>query len=168
MPSEPPKGREELKMLLEHSRALFIYHAGQRLSTINYFFVAFAIFTTAYVSAFSKELDSLHLTATIQTMLGVVAFFVTWFFSALDKRNETLVHLDEKAQEAIERLVNEQYQIPRIQYENEEIEPFLIVQNWREDTSSEHYHDVVARLYRVFLTVSALSTVLPWGRFLCL
>jgi hypothetical protein len=146
-----PTDFNDLKGLLEHGRALFIYHAGQRLNTINYFFVAFAIFTTAYVSTFTKETSSPTMTAALQTILGLLAFGVTLLFRALDKRNEALVHCDESAQKEIERLIFERYDLTTLK----------LVEAWHTDRTATHYSVLMPRLYKFFSTVSLGAALLP-------
>ena len=149
MPSAP-NGFDELKGLLEHGRALFIYHAGQRLNTINYFFVAFAVFTTGYVSTFTKEIGT-PTTVVLQTILGLLALGVTLFFRALDKRNEVLVHRDEYAQKEIERLISERYGLTS----------FKLVEAWDADRTATHFSILMPRLYGFFVTTSLGAALFP-------
>lgn len=148
---EPLSQFDQLKGLLEHGRALFIYHAGQRLNTINYFFVAFAIFTTAYVSTFTREINSQTLTITLQTILGFLALGVTLFFRALDKRNEVLVHHDEEAQNEIEHLILDRYGLNK----------FKLVEAWHADRTATHYSAIMPRLYTFFGAISLLAAIFP-------
>jgi hypothetical protein len=104
-------GIGDLIRLLEHPRALFIYHAGQRFSTINYFFVAFAIFAAAFVTTFTEKLTLTDPTQIylLRLALAAMASFVTGIFWMLDRRNAELVLVDEFAQNTIEELIKDKH-----------------------------------------------------------
>jgi hypothetical protein len=86
---------ESLKLALEHSRGMFIYHAGQRIASLNYYFLAIAVFLSGfgYVVTTSMSIEDRALLGLCLSIAGVV---LTLCFIFLDKRNEQLVHCDEK------------------------------------------------------------------------
>jgi hypothetical protein len=86
---------DPLKLALDHSRALFIYHANQRITSLNYYFVAIAIFISGFgfVSASSlKPVDR----AMVGLVLSISGVFLTRCFMRLDLRNIQLVDCNEK------------------------------------------------------------------------
>jgi hypothetical protein len=100
---------QDLKSILEHVRGQFQYHAGQRLNTIRYFFVTYAVFVAAYVGTFTgKALDVPPYTKLI---LSIMALAVTLSFWALDTRNQQMVHTDEHGLNEIEELVSKNMDI---------------------------------------------------------
>jgi hypothetical protein len=86
---------ESLKLALEHSRGMFIYHAGQRIASLNYYFVAIAVVLSGfgYLVTSRMSIDERALFGLCLSVAGVV---LTLCFKYLDKRNEQLVHCDEK------------------------------------------------------------------------
>ena len=40
---------EQVKLALEHARSMFTYHAGQRMSSLNFYLVAIAAFLMLYL-----------------------------------------------------------------------------------------------------------------------
>jgi hypothetical protein len=86
---------DSLKLALEHSRGMFIYHAGQRIASLNYYFVAIAVVLTGFghVATSSMSIDDRALFGLFLSIAGVV---LTLCFKYLDRRNEQLVHCDEE------------------------------------------------------------------------
>ena len=100
---------QDLKSILEHARGQFQYHAGQRLNGIRYFFIAYAIFVTAYVGTMGK----FYAPDYAQLTLAILAFIVTLGFWGLDVRNVQLVHINEDALKEIEQLVAARYELQK-------------------------------------------------------
>lgn len=103
---------------LEHARSLFIYHAGQRLTTIRYFFVAYAIFIAAYANAYFGAASraaaggpDLHWPLSV---IGALAAFVVLVFWALDVRNSEIVGIDERALTEVEGRLSDELQLSQI------------------------------------------------------
>jgi hypothetical protein len=159
----------ELISLLEHPRALFIYHAGQRFSTINYFFVAFAVFAAAFVGTYTDKFPSLP---AVRVGLAVMALFVTVIFWMLDRRNQELVHVDERGQHAIEELIVQRHP---------ELGPIQLAKGWAEhkhpgwfavglDKNHEkhcwqrisQYKYIMPAMYLLFVIVSLLAIWQAW------
>ena len=90
--------------LLDHSRSLFVYHAGQRLNSIRYFFAIYGIIFGGYISVLSSGETGMkeHFSLAAITLLGA---FVASTFHSLDLRNEELVHVDENAMDLAERKI---------------------------------------------------------------
>jgi hypothetical protein len=86
---------DSLKLALEHSRGMFIYHAGQRIASLNYYFVAIAVVLAGFghVATSSMSIEDRSLFGLFLSIAGVV---LTFCFKFLDKRNEQLVHCDEE------------------------------------------------------------------------
>jgi hypothetical protein len=162
--AQKPIELNELISLLEHPRSLFEYHAGQRFTTIRYFFAVFAVFAAAYVTSFSDgKLNDATAALWIRLVLAVMAFVVTAIFFALDKRNEYLVHVDEDGQKQIEGLIRHRYP---------ELDKFSLVENWdpisqkRKISDCEYmkkkmvqYKYVMPRMYRFFLVISVCAGI---------
>jgi len=99
-------GKDGLDVALEHGRALFIYHAGQRHGSLNFYFAVLGIFVAGYVSLFTS--DKLWATPgftapIIGTIVGGAALAVTVLFGTLDRRNADLVEWDEKLVDSVEK-----------------------------------------------------------------
>ena len=96
---------ELLNVGLEHGRAKFIYHAGQRQTSIRFYFVALAIVATAFVGVLTA--DPLSILFAKAKLLGLVlggsGIIVSLLFWALDCRNTQLVDCDEKLVKGIEK-----------------------------------------------------------------
>ena len=133
-PQKEPLKLEHLISLLEHPRSLFIYHAGQRFSTINYFFVAFAIFAAAFVSTFTKDFQDASQLHLLRFGLAIMALLITVIFWMLDKRNQELVHVDELCQHEIEKLIQAKY---------DDIKNVQLVSGWSKHKQHGWLSDVV-------------------------
>jgi hypothetical protein len=146
--SEPvAQPKRDYHVLLEHPRSLFEYHAGQRLNTIQYFFVAYAIFVAAYVSTLTANKQPVD--PLVQLALSTLALIVSMAFFALDLRNQRLVHVDEFALKELEKKI-------RIQYE---LEKFEIAEGWEEPKCwPPHFSVILPFLYVVIVLFSALAT----------
>src|SRR5580704_2525119 len=101
--------KKDYQVLLDHARSLFEYHAGQRLNTIQYFFVAYAIFVAAYVSTITA--DKQPIDPRIQLTLSGLALIVSLAFFALDLRNQQLVNVDETALKELQTIIGAQYNL---------------------------------------------------------
>jgi hypothetical protein len=82
--------QEYLKLALEHSRALFIYSAGQRMLSLNYYFVAIAVFLSGFcvITTSSLTTGSRALSGSVLSTAGIILTICFW---GLDHRNEMLV-----------------------------------------------------------------------------
>jgi hypothetical protein len=94
-----PPNNSELISLLDHARGQFQYHAGQRLTSIRYFFATYAVFAAGYFGLFVKDTKA---PLFAQLALSVIALIVTLAFWILDVRNAELVEIDEDAMKEIE------------------------------------------------------------------
>ncbi|MFI2810941.1 hypothetical protein [Microbulbifer zhoushanensis] len=83
------------ELALLHSRELFIYNAGQRIQSLNFYLVAIAIFLTGFAFLANSELHPLP-----RAVVGLVIAFagarLTHIFQELDKRNEQIVQCSEE------------------------------------------------------------------------
>lgn len=107
---------EYLKVGLEHGRSMFVYHAGQRHSSLNFYFAVLAAFVAAFAALFTH--DELwkapgNVAPTIAFGLAVAAMLLTFFFLLLDFRNRDLVKCDELLIDAIEIELARQYSLPK-------------------------------------------------------
>src|SRR5579862_1938145 len=118
---------EELKLALEHSRDMFKYHADQRHTSLNYYFVALAAFVTAFVALLNG--DSVWKASSfvrigtrpviagklLGSALGGVAIAMTLLFLLLDNRNRELVEADKRLLARAELGLAEHYLIPEFE-----------------------------------------------------
>jgi hypothetical protein len=141
--------RDDLPVLLEHARSLFEYHAGQRLNTINYFFVAYAIVATGYISTLTEKSDGQadpNKMLSAQLALSALALVVSLAFFALDLRNARLVHVDEFALKELEELIGKKH----------DLKSFEIAKGWeRPKYWPLHYAVIIPFLYLVIVLFSA-------------
>src|SRR6516164_2357539 len=107
MPNPSLPDNCDLKAILDHVRGQFQYHATQRLNTIRYFFVAYAVFVAAYVNIATRNL--INSPYYLQFILSLSAAVITIGFWILDIRNAQLVHINEEGLKEIEKLVSEKF-----------------------------------------------------------
>jgi len=139
----PCKERDDLKSVLEHVRSHFQYHAGQRLAAIRYFFLAYAAFVAAYVSAIGKPDVPLY-------ALSGIALLVTLAFWGLDARNVQMVEIDEDGLKEIEQLVKIRYQF----------EKFEMAKRWHDERGHVcTYKIIVNVMFALFALLSAAAAV---------
>jgi phosphoglycolate phosphatase len=106
LPKKTNDATELLKIALDHSRSMFIYHAGQRHSSLNFYFAVLGAFVAGFVSLFTadKLWANMHPVAPIIiTIVGAAAFRVTILFARLDRRNADLVEWDEMLMARVEK-----------------------------------------------------------------
>ncbi len=98
---------EAKKLQLEHGREMFLYHAGQRNTSIRYYLLAIAILSVAVTGLFSVA-DLTPITLTLTLFVGLTATIISLSFWGLDHRNQAIVDGDEKLLNRLEReLANE-------------------------------------------------------------
>lgn len=144
---------------LEHVRQRFIYHAGQRMTAIHYFFVAFSILAVAYTSILTMENDAMLAKENQYVFLlaiSVLGAIISLHFFGLDVRNQRIVMAELEEMEKIESKISETYPIP----------DFGVTHSVR--TCGKYYscsniftHEVIIRsFYSIIFTISiALSYV---------
>src|SRR5437868_3699051 len=154
MPATLPNS-QDLKAILEHVRGQFQYHAGQRLNTIRYYFVAYAIFVAAYVGTFS---GSAQAPAYVRCILAMTAFLVTLAFWGLEIRNAQLVKVDERAVNEIEQLVATQYAFEHFRMTESREQP---------DQRFLKYRFIIRCLFFLFAVSSGVAAVRDFVRVVC-
>lgn len=150
LPTDAPA---ELKLALEHARALFIFHAGQRHTTLNYYLVALNVFALAIGTLTTSLLkDHISWLALPITLASLFAWRIAGYFSTLDKRNEQIVHYDEALLKDAERRLAAFTRLPS----------FETVEACSEKPVDGGYRKIVPRLlhaYRLLFAVIALVSV---------
>jgi hypothetical protein len=146
-----------IKVALEHARSLFIYHAGQRIQSLNFYFVAITLFLPGFGFLASSNLGPAD-RAFIGIVLAFAGFFVTHLFQKLDKRNEELVHCDEFLLRDAEKAASTVS------------DP--VVSAWEVTARSEHpekgalrYAKIVPSIFRLYKAISILGGIYfawPW------
>ncbi|MEO1039629.1 MAG: hypothetical protein AAFX09_08790 [Pseudomonadota bacterium] len=99
----PNPTTDELFKALEHARGLFIYHAGQRLQGIRFYFIALAALGGVFAASQSTTPNTPQLFAGL--IIAILAFVLTIIFLLLDRRNEELVHNNENSITEIETTI---------------------------------------------------------------
>ena len=87
------EGKDPLDGLEERAWAAFALHAGQRLTTFNFFIILSSLLIGAMVTTFQKDFRVPYLGAVIGVLLALLAFI----FWRIDVRNKQLIKLSEKA-----------------------------------------------------------------------
>ena len=80
--------RDAAKVALDHAWAWFSLHATQRLQSVNFFLVAIAFLSAAFVTAAKEKMYELA------SGIAGLAIFTTYFFYRTERVNdfETLTH----------------------------------------------------------------------------
>ncbi len=95
---------EQLKIGLEHGREVFVYHAGQRTTSIRFFFIALAVFVAAWGGLLTTNTPITNkYRAVCGLILGGAAVIITGCFWRLDTRNAQLVKSNEALLKEVER-----------------------------------------------------------------
>jgi hypothetical protein len=107
---------EQLKIGLEHGRDLFLYHAGQRTTSLRFFFIALAVFVAAWGGVLTTNSP---ITNTYRAVCGLIlsaaAAIITVCFWRLDTRNKQLVESSEALIKEIERELAASLEIPQFE-----------------------------------------------------
>jgi hypothetical protein len=100
----------DFKTVLEHARGQFQYHADQRIRSIQYFFLAYAIFAAAYAGTFKLENSppNPHFFNFFLCLMGLIVSLAFW---ALDRRNVQLVEIDEEALAELEEVISLKFRL---------------------------------------------------------
>lgn len=91
MSNDPDPNEAARNTALDHAWAWFSLHATQRLQTVNFFLVATAFLTAAFVTAAEKKL---HVVA---AAVAVLAICVSYYFYRMERRIQSLIHASEDA-----------------------------------------------------------------------
>jgi predicted ester cyclase len=166
MSQNPGSGVDEnLKVILEHARSLFTYHAEQRHGSLNFYFAVLGAFVAGYVSLFTSEKfwATPGLTAPIIGMIvGVAAFVLTVLFGKLDRRNADLVWRDEQLLKHAEReLQKKNPSFEELEQINSDDPPPGSMS--KEKYEKYHYKVVVPRILLVFKFVWGFAILGSWA-----
>jgi len=107
---------EQLKTGLEHGRTLFLYHAGQRTTSLRFFFIALAVFAAAWgglLTTTSQIIGTYR--AVCGLILGTSATIITLCFWRLDRRNRQLVDSSEALIKELESELATSLEIPQFE-----------------------------------------------------
>jgi hypothetical protein len=105
MTNDSEQDNEQLKIALEHAWNWFSLHANQRLQSVNFFLVATAFLSAAFVTA-AKE-DMYDLAAGV----AVLAVLISFYFYRMERRIRTLLHAAEGVLEPLESKLAESLQV---------------------------------------------------------
>lgn len=149
----------KLKLALEHSRGLFIYHAGQRIQSLNFYFVAITVFLTGFGFLATSKLEPGN-RALIGLVLAIAGFCLSHFIQALDKRNEQLVHCDEFLLKCVEERLATTSEPPIPEWK-------VIACSEKPKQGVRHYAEIVPKIFRLYKGLSIFAGVYftwPWIR----
>lgn len=91
-----PTDAEARSLSLEHSWNWFTLHANQRLQTVNFFLVAAAFLTAAYVTAIKEQMHE------ISAVIALVGVLISYYFYRMECRVKAIIKAAEKAMEPIQ------------------------------------------------------------------
>jgi hypothetical protein len=152
-----PATSDEFKILLDHVRGHFQYHAGQRLTAIRYFFVAYAVFIAGYLGTFSTSANP---PGYARLVISGMALVVTLAFWILDRRNAEMVEIDERAAFEIENLVAVEFLLDNFRITNDWEDPKRRIIRCPSAQRIVRYGFVMPILFFIFTALSAISFVL--------
>jgi hypothetical protein len=154
--SGPKKiNRARLQIALEHARAMFVYHAGQRHNHINFFLTALGLAIGGTAAAFGKlSNDKPGVTCLLLSLGGATVIVLSWCFWKLDERNAFLVECDERA---LRKAEAELAQLPNYP----EFETIKKSDAWPEKGM---YRKIMPKLFKwfIFLGVVAIIAAYPY------
>jgi hypothetical protein len=93
--------RNSLKEQKEYAWNYFQLHAGQRMTTFNFFIVISALLTTALVNSINEE-ECGHLSCIVGVAISISLCVVAFVFCKLDRRVSFLIKHAEKALKSFE------------------------------------------------------------------
>ena len=93
---------EQIKRLEDRAWQAFAAHAGQRLTTFNFYLVLSSLLITAMAATFQKDFRLPYLGAVVGALLA----FMSYLFWRLDKRNRELIKLSESALKHFEAAIS--------------------------------------------------------------
>jgi hypothetical protein len=155
VPHLPGEAKDDLRSILEHVRGQFQYHAGQRLNTIRYFFVTYAVFAAAYIGTFAGR--GSEVPPSVRGVLSIMALAVTFGFWALDLRNQQMVHIDERGLKEIEQLVSKRYGYKH----------FNMTKRWEENWSLIRYRYIVPFLFFIIVAITSVAAIRDFAPTFC-
>lgn len=92
----------------KHYHDVFNYHAGQRLTSFNFFILSLSFFSNGYAILISKgEQD--HRFFLVAAGLAMASYGLVIMFGRLDKRNEQIIEIDERPILLIQRVFQARY-----------------------------------------------------------
>jgi len=96
MSEQPGQERAVEELALQHAWEWFALHARQRMTCVNFFFVAVAFLAAAYVRALTNN-------RAVAVAIGLVGAWISWWFHRLDDRATALVHAGEDAMSPLQK-----------------------------------------------------------------
>jgi hypothetical protein len=147
MPNLGLEPKADIEALLEHTRSLFQYHAGQRHDSIRNFFIAFGLFLAVDVTAHTSNNSYADY---IRLILDTTILILTLIFWGLDYRNSQMVEIDEKALKEIEKEVSDTYALLS----------FNLSESWEQKTQFRRYGNLMKITFGYFCVL--FSLILVW------
>jgi len=83
-------------VLIRHYAEQFTYHAGQRLSTFQFFLSAFGLLAAAFTALLTAKDGILSDAANAAPFVAIAAYLLSLAFGRLDRRNAQIIGTNEK------------------------------------------------------------------------
>lgn len=109
MTGDPKNDGEDVRAALEHAWNWFSLHATHRLQLVNFFLVATAFLSAAFVTASKEEM---HVLA---GAVAVLAVFMSYLFYRIERRIRSLVHAAENALQPLQHRIAESLDVDDLQ-----------------------------------------------------
>lgn len=142
---------ESTKLALEHARSLFIYHAGQRIESLNRYFVTITVFLTGFGFLATSKLEPGD-RALFGLILACGGLVITHFFKGLDRRNAQLVDCNEALLEHAEEALANSSNPPVREWE-------ITKQAGQHSDGVLHYAKILPNIFRFYQAVSILGGI---------
>ena len=136
-----------LKRGLEHGRSMFVYHAGQRVASLN-FYVSALTFLVAGIVAVATGMSS-QWKRPVGIVLSASLGIITLCLWALDWRNRMLVDVDEELLKVVEGEIASRTMI----------RPFEIIKATDKSPGLIRYSKILGVTFSLFLLLSVLGIV---------
>lgn len=91
MASDPERNVETEKIALDHAWAWFALHANQRLQSVNFFLIAMAFLSAAFVAATKERMHA------VASGVAILAATISFLFYRVERRIRSLLHAAEDA-----------------------------------------------------------------------
>lgn len=160
----PPKMFDKTALsddvIVKHYYDLFAYHAGQRLTTFNFFVVSLSFLSSAYALLLTKgEEEPVYYAVSFG--LALIASVLIVLFARLDRRNAQIIGLNETPLRTIQGRIAEAVRLEnRTGVTGNEFESMKISdeQAYRFQTFSV----IIPLIYTAALTLAGLGALQSW------
>lgn len=100
--------KDSIELALDHTWSWFSLHASQRLQSVNFFLVAIAFLSNAFVTAIKEHLYL------IAAGVSVLAISTSFFLYKMERRIRSLIHSSEHALSSLQNTLSNALGLPSI------------------------------------------------------